>query len=212
MESEMIEIRKLPVGEYQTNCYLLVDAAREEAVLIDPGGQAEEILRWVGSIKVLCILITHGHQDHVAALEDVRRRLNSPVYIHPADSESLDQEADFAVRDGAKIDLGGDCIEFVHIPGHTPGSVGFMIIESGLIKRAVVGDAIFPGGPGHTESPEALATLIESLCASVFSWPDSVILYPGHGDPTTVGLEREAFEAFRSKPLPPDLCGDVTWL
>ncbi|MEJ2550173.1 MAG: MBL fold metallo-hydrolase [Anaerolineales bacterium] len=208
----MIEIRKLPVGEYQTNCYLLIDSAHNEAVLIDPGDQADEILRWVGSIKVLCILITHGHRDHIAALEEVRRTLNAPVYIHPADSESLDREAEFAIHDGAQIDLGGDRIEFVHIPGHTPGSVGFTIIESGVLKRAVVGDAIFPGGPGHTESPEALAASIESLSESVFSWPDSVILYPGHGDPTTVGLERGAFEAFRSKPVPPDLCGDVTWL
>ncbi len=207
-----MEIRKLPVGEYQANCYLLVDAAHNEAVLVDPGDQAEEILRWVRSLKVLCILITHGHQDHVAALEEVRHTLNVPVYIHAADSESLDQKADFTIRDGAQVDLGDDRIEFVHIPGHTPGSVGFKLVESGLVKRAIVGDSIFPGGPGHTESPEALATSIVSLSKSVFSWPDSVILYPGHGDPTTVGLEREAFEAFCSKPLPPDLCGDVTWL
>lgn len=206
-----MEIRKLPVGEYQTNCYLIVATVRNEAVLVDPGHQAMEILHWAGSIKVLCILITHGHPDHVGALEDVRHKLNAPVYIHPADAELFALEADFAIQDGDQINLGDDRIEFVHIPGHTPGSVGFKLIESGVIKHAIVGDAIFPGGLGHTESSEALALSIASLSESVFSWPDSVILYPGHGDPTTVGLERKAFEAFQSKPIPPDLYGDVTW-
>lgn len=211
MNNDMLEIRKLPVGEYQSNCYLLVDTSNTNALLIDPGDQAEKIVRWVGSINTQAILITHGHLDHIGALERVRQTLGAPVYIHPADTERYKLEADFAILHGERINLGTETIEVVHIPGHTPGSVGFILFESGIIKHAIVGDAIFPGGPGHTESPEALATSLVALSETVFSWPDDVILYPGHGDPTTVGLERTAFETFCSKPIPPDLFGDVTW-
>ncbi len=207
----MLDIRILPVGEYQSNCFLLTDSTHHSAVLIDPGDQAEKIVRWVDTIKVQGILITHGHHDHVGALEDVRRVFGASVYIHPADAEIFNLEADFTIHDGERINLGSEYIEFVHIPGHTPGSVGFKLIESEIFKRAIVGDAIFLGGPGHTASPEAFATSITSLSETVFTWPDEVILYPGHGDPTTVGLERDAFEAFCSKPIPPDMCGDVTW-
>jgi glyoxylase-like metal-dependent hydrolase (beta-lactamase superfamily II) len=207
----MLEIRKQPVGEFQSNCYLLVDAPQNSAVLIDPGDQAEKIMRWVGETEIEKILITHGHPDHVGALEIVRSQLNAPVYIHPADVEMYDLEADFPIDSGAQIQLGTEIIEFVHIPGHTPGSVGFILFDSGRIKRAIVGDAIFPGGPGHTQSPEALTASLRSLEETVFSWPDDVILYPGHGDPTTVGLERQGFETFCAQSIPPDLYGDVSW-
>ena len=207
----MLDLQILPVGEYQSNCYLLTDSPHHNAVLIDPGDQAEEIVRWVDMVKVQGILITHGHQDHVGALEEIRRAFGASVYVHPADAELFELEVDFAIHDGARINLGDEYIEFVHIPGHTPGSVGFKLIESETFKRAIVGDAIFPGGPGHTESPEAFVMSIASLSETVFTWPDEVILYPGHGDPTTVGLERDAFTAFCSRPNPPGLCGDVTW-
>ena len=77
--------------------------------------------------------------------------------------------------------------------------------------RAIVGDVIFPGGPGHTSTPEELNQSLASLQRTVFTWPDETTLYPGHGQPTTVGQERAGFEAFLARPRPADLCGDVTW-
>jgi hydroxyacylglutathione hydrolase len=77
--------------------------------------------------------------------------------------------------------------------------------------QTVVGDVIFPGGPGHTATPEALAQSIVSLGQTVFTWPDTTELHPGHGGATTVGAERPAFEQFIAAELPPDLCGDVSW-
>ena len=105
-----------------------------------------------------------------------------------------------------EIQVGGGPGNRSLVPGHTPGSVCLR-----LDGRAVVGDAIFPGGPGHTRSPEALAQSLVSLGLTVFTWPDETELYPGHGTPTTVGAERPAFEQFLQADHPPDLCGDVSW-
>lgn len=207
----MLELHVLPVGEFQSNCYLIVDPTRGQGVLIDAGDQAEEILRWIKPVEVNHILITHGHSDHVGALESVRQTLDVPVGIHPADTESFALEADFALHEGASIVVGEGRLEVVHVPGHTPGSVAFRVVDVEKVSRAVVGDAIFPGGPGHTKTPEDFVTSIDSLTRTVFTWADEVVLYPGHGDPTTVGEERKAFEAFRRMTLPLGLCGDVTW-
>ena len=207
----MLELKVLPVGEYQSNCYLLVVPKTHKGILIDPGDQAEEILRFIGSLEITHILITHGHVDHVSALEIVRKALRVPVGIHPADVDAFGLRSDFALEDGDIVDLMGEELRISHVPGHTPGSVIFGLIERGEFHRAIVGDAIFPGGPGHTETPQALVTSLDSLARTVFTWGDEVILYPGHGDSTTVGEERTAFHDFRASPLPPDLCGDVTW-
>ena len=207
----MLDLKVLPVGEHQSNCYLLVAPKTNQGILIDAGDQAEEILHFVGSLEVSKILITHGHVDHVSALEIVRAELGVPVGIHPADVEAFGLRSDFLLEDGDAVVLAGERLQVLHVPGHTPGSVVFGLVEQGEIQRAVVGDVIFPGGPGHTKTPQALAISLESLAKTVFTWGDEVILYPGHGDPTTVGEERSAFEAFRADPLPPDLCGDVTW-
>jgi glyoxylase-like metal-dependent hydrolase (beta-lactamase superfamily II) len=182
-----------------------------QGILVDAGDDAEEILRFIGSLEITHILITHGHVDHISALEIVREALGAPVGIHPADVDAFGLRPNFLLEDGDTVDLMGEELRVNHVPGHTPGSVAFGLIERGEIQRAIVGDVIFPGGPGHTETPQALVTSLDSLSRTVFTWGNEVILYPGHGDPTTVGEERAAFEAFRAGPLPPDLCGDVTW-
>lgn len=207
----MIELKVLPVGEYQSNCYLLVETDLCEGILVDPGDEAQEILDWIGSINIPRILLTHGHPDHVGALETVRQSLGAKVGIHPADADTFSVPADFELSHGDIFRLGEALIEVVHVPGHTPGSAALKVIEADGFRHALSGDAIFPGGPGHTMTPEALATVLESLARTVFTWSDSVQLHPGHGESTSVGAERPAFETFRDKPLPTDLCGDVTW-
>jgi glyoxylase-like metal-dependent hydrolase (beta-lactamase superfamily II) len=207
----MLELRVKPVGEYQSNCYVVLDPGSRRAVLIDAGGEAEEILGFVEDVEVTHILITHGHIDHVGALESVRRALNAPVGIHPADAEAFDVVSDFLLQEGDSVHIGENRLEMVYIPGHTPGSVAMRVMDESQPQRVVVGDAIFPGGPGHTRTPADLAISLASLASTVFTWDDGVTLYPGHGEPTTVGAERKAFERFHAKPLPSDLCGDVTW-
>ncbi|MCJ7566717.1 MAG: MBL fold metallo-hydrolase [Anaerolineales bacterium] len=207
----MIELRVMPVGEYQTNCYLLVETELCEGILVDPGDEAQKILDWIGATSISRLLLTHGHSDHIGAVLKVRQSLGVKVGIHPADAETFSIQADLEFSEGDIFKLGEAHIEVVHVPGHTPGSVALKLIEADGFQHALSGDAIFPGGPGHTKTPEALAKALESLTRTVFTWSDSVRLHPGHGESTTVGAERAAFEAFRDKPLPPDLCGDVTW-
>lgn len=207
----MLNLEVLPVGPLRANCYLLGDPDGDSAVLIDPGDQAPTLLDWIGRRTISHILITHGDADHVGALAAVRTAVKAPVAIHPADAERFGIQAEHSLPHGTVIEAVGAAFHVFHVPGHTPGSVAFRIEEQDGPPRAIVGDAIFPGGPGHTRSPAALQTALRALASTVFTWPDETRLYPGHGEPTTVGAERAAFEAFTARPLPPDLHGDVTW-
>jgi glyoxylase-like metal-dependent hydrolase (beta-lactamase superfamily II) len=188
------------------NCYIVRCPSTGMVAVVDPGADADDILAALEVSQLSCILLTHAHPDHVGALDALRRAGGVPVGAHPADAEAFGVETDFALRDGMELKLGQGRIVVIHVPGHTPGSVCLLIDG-----QAIVGDAIFPGGPGHTVSPEALAQSLESLGRTVFTWPDETELHPGHGGFTTVGAEREAFERFASADHPPDLYGDVTW-
>lgn len=205
----LLELRMLTVSQWQENCYLLVDPQTSESLLIDPGAEAGRILDWASDTTVRAILLTHADVDHVGALDETRAKLNVRVGMHPADTELAtknDVAADYELNEGDVIQLGAHEIRVVFTPGHTAGSISLL-----FDSRAIVGDAVFPGGPGRTRSPEAFVTSLATLQRTVFIWPDETTLYPGHGVSTTVGKERPAFEAFLTRPRPNDLQGDVTW-
>jgi len=201
-----LELRRLEVGPWPMNCYLLRCPETGRVAIVDPGADAERILEAVGQAPVECILLTHGHPDHVGALDAVREATGAPVGIHTADAEMFAVQAEIVLEDGQEVRVGEGQVRVTHVPGHTPGSICLR-----LNSRAVVGDAIFPGGPGYTASPQSLAQSLDSLGRSVFTWPDGTELHPGHGGHTTVQSERVAFERFVSAERPADLCGDVTW-
>ena len=202
----LLILQRLQVGPWPMNCYLVRCQATGEVAIVDPGADAETILAAVGSARVRCILVTHGHPDHVGALETVREAVGAPVGIHPADADAWGVQADFPLLDGTRVEIGNCTVTVFHVPGHTPGSVCLR-----LNGRVLVGDTIFAGGPGHTDSPEELILSLKSLSRTVFTWGDETELCPGHGDSTTVGAERSAFERFLAEARPSDLCGDVTW-
>jgi len=205
--TEELELQRLEVGPWPMNCYLVRCRKTDQVAIVDPGEDADTILSSLPDAGlVCCILLTHAHPDHVGALGAIRRATAAPVGIHPADAELFGIDGDLPLLDGMEVVIGRSRLTVAHVPGHTPGSICLRF--SG---EALVGDAIFPGGPGHTDSPEALAQSIVSLGQVVFSWPDDTALYPGHGDSTTVGAERADFERFLTADHPADLFGDVTW-
>lgn len=201
-----LELQSLEVGPWPMNCYLLRCPVSGDVAIADPGSDAETILAVAGHSCVRCILLTHGHPDHIGALEEVRQATGAPVGIHPADAEKFCLQADFSLEDGMEVTVGEGHVRIAHVPGHTPGSICLR-----LNGQVAVGDAIFPGGPGYTASPQDLMQSLDSLGRTVFTWPDATELYPGHGGPTTVRTERAAFRRFVASEHPADLCGDVTW-
>jgi glyoxylase-like metal-dependent hydrolase (beta-lactamase superfamily II) len=201
-----LRLHKLEVGPWPMNAYLIAHPPTGAVAIVDPGADADLILAAVDQMQVCCILLTHGHPDHVGALEAVRQATGAPAGIHLADAQFFGIDGDFPLLDGMAVEVGQARVMVSHVPGHTPGSVCF-----GLDGEVVVGDVIFPGGPGHTRTPEALAQSLMSLGTTVFVWPDETVLHPGHGEHTTVGAERAAFEAFVAADHEPGLCGDVAW-
>ncbi len=200
-----LHLHTLPLGEWSTNCYVLT--CGQESLIVDPAAEAESILAAVAGTTVKAILLTHAHPDHLQALAAVRQATGAPLGLHPADAAAFGVQGDFDLADGAVLSLGDAELRVVHTPGHTPGSVCLR-----FDRRAIVGDTLFPGGPGHSDTPEALAQILASLQDKVFTWPDDTIFYPGHGEGSTIGAVRPAFTAFLARPRSPDLCGDVEWL
>lgn len=189
-----------PVGEMQANCYILYEPEREDALAIDPGAEPELIRLALDGRRLAGILLTHGHQDHIGAVRALRSA-EAPVYIHLGDAPMLENPnlslavmvggpqsqgaPDYILEEGG-ITLAGISVDVLHTPGHTPGSVCFLAggaLFSGdtLFASGGVGRTDFPGGDGR-----ALSASIEKL----MRLDESLRVYPGHGDETTIRAER----------------------
>lgn len=180
------KLETLEVGEMENNCYILIDPATSECLIIDAAWEPDRILRAVEGLRVQRILTTHGHFDHHAALEEVRRRLGVPAGIGAGDEEMLRRPPDFLIHDGDTFRFGRFQLQAIHTPGHTPGSTCFLIG-----KHLFTGDTLFPGGPGNTKGdPRRFAEIIESIRTRLFTLSDDTVVYPGHGRSTTIGTEK----------------------
>ena len=179
------------------NVYLLVCPRTQDAVLIDASGDAEQVLKAIreAHARVRMILMTHGHADHWGALGRLRDALGASVGIHLADADMLPLTPNFALSDGQRIAFGAAHLDVLHTPGHTPGSVCFL--SDGQLFS---GDTLFPGGPGATKPPLGDFPLImRSLREQLFTLPDETLVFPGHGDPTTIGGERPSLDDWEAR-------------
>jgi len=185
-----IDVRCIRLGPLDNNVYIVVDRETRRGVVVDASDDASRIAREATGVQVSSILITHGDQDHVDALEDLARLLGVPVAAHPLDASRLPVKPDIELQDGMEIEVGALSLRVIHTPGHTPGSVCFY--APGYLLS---GDTLFPGGPGNTYGDRRrFDQIIASIRDKLFVLPDDTQVLPGHGDPTTIGNERPYLE------------------
>jgi hydroxyacylglutathione hydrolase len=198
---------KIEVGPWPMNAYLVVCQQTGDSAIVDPGADAEVILAAAEDSRVVKILVTHSHRDHIGALAEIREATGAPVCIHPLDAKKA-RIADFMpLADGDLLEIGELQLRAIHAPGHTPGQVCFDIGDG----RILVGDTVFVGGPGHTSSHKDFKTTMHTMQEIVFQWPDETEFYPGHGPSGVIVVERPAFEAFVARGWSAKLRGDVAW-
>ena len=190
-----------------TNCYIITCPITGDSVLVDAPAEAAEILRQLKGTNPRYIFITHSHTDHVGALSELKSKLRIPVGTHRLDANGLLLRPEILLDDGEEVSFGNINLRVLHTPGHTPGSLCFLIG-----KHLISGDTIFPGGPGNTKSPADLKQIIESITSKIFVLPDDTEIYPGHGDSTLLRKEKTEFSIFSSRSHDPNLFGDVLWL
>jgi len=201
----MLKVLKLPVDPLASNCYLAWDTENNEAVVIDPGGEAERIIKEIDRLKLNLryILNTHGHVDHIAANGRLKDRYGVPLLIHEADAPMLadpdlnmsafygfpvtSPKQDGFLVSGEKVAFGDLALEIIHTPGHSPGGVSF------YSKEVVFsGDVLFFGSIGRYDLPNGDGELlIRSIKENLLALPENTRVFPGHGQNTTIGMEKK---------------------
>jgi hydroxyacylglutathione hydrolase len=202
-----ILIEKLTLGPYETNAYIVVCRKTKQSLVVDAPAGASEIIAKLEGTTPKYILLTHDHYDHTGVLVSLRSRLKVPLATHIENTYQLKTPPEILLKDGDSLPLGALKIHVLHTPGHTPGSTCFRIR-----KYLFVGDTIFPGGPGRTETPEYFQQILKSITRKIFTLPDDTKIFPGHGDGTTVEQAKKEYAVFATRPFNLDLYGDVTWL
>jgi glyoxylase-like metal-dependent hydrolase (beta-lactamase superfamily II) len=184
--SEIAEIRRLVVGPLSNNVFIVTCRQSGQSLLIDAANEAELLLEAASTFQVKKVLTTHGHWDHVGAVEEFRAA-EIPVLVGDGDKAML-SSYDETIADGALISCGSLRLLAHHTPGHTPGSTCFSLLSTPLL---FTGDTLFPGGPGNaTFEGGDFTTIITSLEKLYAQFGDETIFWPGHGDSSTIGTER----------------------
>ncbi len=186
------------------NCYLLGCEKTKQAIVVDPGAGSTMLFNWIkeNGFNVTHIVLTHGHYDHIGAVEDLRKELNAKVAIHQDDAEMLTDPAknlscysfkemvaspaDILLLDGQEVSVGEMKVKILHTPGHSPGSI-CLLTPDGLIS----GDTLFAGSVGRTDFPGGdMRQLLNSIRQKLMVLPDNMPVFPGHESGTNIGRER----------------------
>ena len=201
-----MRMSKLVVGPVATNCYIVSDENTKEAFIIDPGAEPDRIIDKVKEtgVSVKAILLTHGHFDHISAVNELKREFGVDVYVGQEDADLMaDMElnvsymfgmpyaarADKILLDGDVLEIAGFSIKVLFTPGHTKGGICFYLEKENV---AFSGDTIFQQSVGRTDFPTGSARVLsESIKNKLFILPEDLQLFPGHGDSTTVGYEKK---------------------
>ena len=199
-------LETLVVGDLQANCYLVGCEESQEAVVIDPGGSEEAVLRMIreAGVRVTAIVNTHGHCDHIGANRRLREVTGAQIAIHELEATFLTNATlngsaffyatpmispppDRLLRDGDRIEIGVRTMTVLHTPGHSPGGISLVLEEC-----VFTGDTLFRASIGRTDLPGgSYETLIHSIRERLMALDDGMRVYPGHGEASTIGWERK---------------------
>jgi glyoxylase-like metal-dependent hydrolase (beta-lactamase superfamily II) len=203
----MIDVRMFTVGPVQENCFMVRQKGATNALIVDPGDEAERLLTAVSDLgieTVEAILVTHTHFDHIGAVAPVARATDAPVYCPALETQVLanimdyvpwpgfgpfeSYDADHTVEGGETLELAGLTIEVLFTPGHSPGHVTYALADEGALFS---GDVLFQGSVGRVDLPGGdWPTLLASIESLVERFPADAVVYPGHMGTTTLGAER----------------------
>lgn len=200
-----IAIKMMVLGPVETNCYFVINKDTKEIVIIDPADRAQIIIEWISSegLTPLAILLTHGHFDHIMAVDGLRKEYDIPMYASREELKILEDpqlnaasmmgsyislKADEYFTDGDVLELAGIRFKVISTPGHTIGSVCFYIEEE---KMLISGDTLFEASVGRSDFPTGSSRqLIDSIKTRLFVLPDDTDVFPGHGGTTSIGYEK----------------------
>lgn len=205
----MLNIKTLVVGPIQNNCYIVSDQ-NNRTFVIDPGGDGQQIVAECQGLDIQYIINTHGHLDHIGANDALKEAFpGAKLAIHQDDEKMLydanlnlsslmgenikSPKADIVLKDGDALPFGERELKIIHTPGHTLGGI-LVQIDNFLFT----GDTVFAGSIGRTDLPGGdMKTLLKSIKEKFLSLPDGLIVYPGHGEETTVKEEKESNPFFQ---------------
>lgn len=188
-----INVERFAVGELGVNCYLVENTQTQECILVDPGAEAQRIIRQVGRRKAVAVLLTHGHFDHIGAVDEVCAHFGVPLYMHQADAPKLadpmtnvsglfgkpvvQHTKPVCLQGGEMLQLAGMDVRVFHTPGHTAGGVCYLLPDN---QGILTGDTLFAHGYGRTDFPDGdFAVLVQSIRMLMRLTPP-MITFPGH--------------------------------
>lgn len=208
--SMSLVVKNMVLGMIMTNCYIAYDDVVKEAFIVDPADSADEIQLKITElgVKPVAILLTHGHFDHIGAVDELRDKYKIKVYVYEDEKDVMTSDANLAsmigkrmsveadeyLRDLQTIIIGGEKIQVIHTPGHTQGSCCFYLPDE---KVLFSGDTMFCQSFGRTDFPTgSMSQLISSIKNRLLKLDDDVKVYPGHNEETKIGFERHMYDNY----------------